>query len=69
MLVRLIGGLLLVASVLLLGLYWAVCSLAKPPAPLEVIPCLLKLIPATLGFFVLVRAKSIAEWVSNLLDD
>jgi len=69
MLVRLIGVLLVVASILELGLYWAKCAFVKPPVPVEVIPCLLRLIPAAMGLLVLIKAKTLAEWLSNLLDD
>ena len=69
MLVRLIGGLLVVASILELGLYWAKCSIPKHPMPVEVIPVLLKLIPAALGLVVLLKARAIAGWISNILDD
>lgn len=68
MLVRLIGVLLVVASIMELGLYWAKCAFARPPLPVEAIPCSLRLIPAALGLFVLIRAKAIAEWLSDQLD-
>jgi hypothetical protein len=68
MLVRLIGVLFVVASILELGLYWAECSFAKPPVPVEKIPCILKLIPAAIGLVVLVKAKAIAEWLSDKFD-
>ena len=67
-LVRLIGVLFVVVSVLELGLYWAKCALAKPPVPVEMIPCVLKLIPAAIGLLVLIKAKALAEWISNTLD-
>ena len=69
MLVRLIGVLFVVASILELGLYWAKCAFAKPPVPAETIPCALKLIPAVIGFVILIKGKAIAERISNILDD
>ncbi len=48
-LVRLIGGFLVVASILELGLYWAKCSIPKHPVPMESLPVLLRLIPAVTG--------------------
>jgi len=69
MLVRLIGVLLVVASILELGLYWAKCAFVKPPAPVEIVPCLLRLIPAVVGLVILIKAKALAEWLSNFLDD
>jgi len=67
-LVRLIAVLLIVVTVLDLGLYWTKCSLSKPQLPVEVLPCLSKLIPAVLGFVGLICARRIAEWISNQLD-
>ena len=68
MLVRLIGVLFIVASILELGLYWAKCSIPKHPVPVEMIPCVLKLIPAAVGLIILIKAKSLAEWLSDQLD-
>ena len=68
MLVRLIGGLLVVASILELGLYWAKCSVPNHNVSVELMPCLWRTIPALLGFVVLIKAKTIAEWISNILD-
>ena len=68
-LVRLVGVLFVVASVLELGLYWAKCANPRHPVPVEVIPCALKLIPAAIGLVILIRAKALAEWISNILDD
>jgi len=67
-LVRLIAVLLIVVTVLDLGLYWVKCFFAKPALPVEVLPCLSKLIPAVLGFAGLICARRIAEWISNQLD-
>ena len=68
MLVRLVGALFVVATMLALGLYWAECAFAKPPVPAATLPCLEKLIPAVIGFLILLRAKSIAEWLSDQFD-
>ena len=68
-LVRLVGVLFVVASVLELGLYWAKCANPRHPVPVEAIPCALNLIPAAIGLVILVKAKAIAEWISNILDD
>ncbi len=69
MLVRLIGTLFFVATILELGLYWAKCDFAKPPVRVEMLPCALRLIPAAIGLVILIKAKAIAEWLSNILDD
>lgn len=68
MLVRLIGVMLMVATILELGLYWAKCSMPSHRVPVEVIPVLLRLIPAVLGTIVLAKARTLAEWLINLLD-
>jgi hypothetical protein len=67
-LVRLIAGVLIVWSLLELGLYWAECSNPRHPLPMHAVPVLLKLIPALLGVVVLIKARAIAEWISNTLD-
>ena len=67
-LVRLIGVLSVVATILDLGLYWAKCAFAKPPVPVETVPVLLKLIPALIGLAVLIKARALAEWLSDKLD-
>jgi len=68
-LVRLVGVMLVVATILELGLYWAKCSLPNHKAPLELVPVLWRLIWAVLGVVVLIKARAIAEWISNILDD
>ena len=68
-LVRIIGVMLVVATILELGLYRAECAYHKPvPIKVELVPCLWKLIPALLGFVVLFKARAIAEWLSDQLD-
>ena len=67
-LVRLIGVMLIVATILELGLYWAKCSIPEHKVPVEVIPVVLRLIPAVLGVVVLIKARALAEWISNILD-
>ena len=68
-LVQLVGVLYVVASMLELGLYWAKCANPRHPVPVEAIPCALKLIPAAIGLVILIKAKAVAEWISNILDD
>ncbi|HEX7653962.1 MAG TPA: hypothetical protein VF607_10675 [Verrucomicrobiae bacterium] len=68
-LVRIIGVLLVVTTMLLLGYYWASCEGHKPDRlPVETVPVLIRLIPAVLGFLVLLKARMIANWISELLD-
>jgi uncharacterized metal-binding protein len=67
-LVRLIGVLLVIATLFELGLYWAECSIPKHPVPMQPLPIVLRLIPALLGFVVLLKAHALAEWISNILE-
>jgi hypothetical protein len=68
-LVRIIGVVLMVGTILETGLYWAECSYHKPaPLPVEVMPVTLRCIPALLGIIMLIRSRAIAEWVSDKLD-
>lgn len=67
-LVRLIGVVLIVWTVLDLGLYWVTCANPRHPVPMEVVPVLLKLISAVVGIVILVRARAIAIWISEWLD-
>jgi len=67
-LVRLIGVLLVVASILELGLYWAKCSIPKHHVPMSPVTVSLDLIPAILGFVVLFKARALAEWLADILD-
>ncbi len=68
MLVRLIGGLFIVFSILELGLYWAECSVPSHPLPMQGFALLWRLALAVLGAAVLIRARAIAKWISNTLD-
>ena len=68
-LIRIIGVMLVVATLLELGFYWAACAYHKPqPLPIEKISVTLRLIPALLGFVVLLKARALASWVNELLD-
>jgi hypothetical protein len=35
---------------------------------MEIFPCVLKSIPAALGLVILIKAKSVAEWISDKFD-
>lgn len=68
-LVRIIGVMLVVATILELGFYWAECAFHKPePLHAEKISILYRLVPAVLGFIVLIKARAIAGWISETLD-
>ena len=67
MLVRFIAVSLMGVTVVDLGLYWAMS--ASHHTPMETFPCVLKSIPAVLGIVTLVKARAVAEWISNKLDE
>lgn len=67
-LVRLIGVTLIVATILELGLYWAMCHNPKNPVPMEVLPVVWRLIPALIGTVVLIKSQALADWLADLLD-
>ncbi|MGA2244805.1 MAG: hypothetical protein ABSH48_07400 [Verrucomicrobiota bacterium] len=67
-LVRLIGVLCIVVTILELGLYWASCSIPGRRVPVRLIPLLVRLVPSLIGFVVLLRARAIADWISDILD-
>lgn len=66
MLVRFVAVALIGWAFVDVSLYWVICS--HDNKPVEVIPCLLKSLPFLLGVIMLIRAKSLAEWVSDKLD-
>ena len=66
MLVRFIALSLLGWTVVELGLYWVISS--SHHTTLKIFPCLMKSIPLVLGIVMLVRAKSLAAWVSDKLE-
>jgi hypothetical protein len=67
MLVRFIAVALIGASVVELALYWVIAQ--HNHAPMETFPCILKSIPAVLGVVILIKARAVAEWISNKLDE
>jgi hypothetical protein len=67
-LVRLVGVMLIVATILEMGLYLAKCFIPGHHLPVEVISVLIRLIPAVIGGVVLVKARAIADWIAELLD-
>jgi hypothetical protein len=68
-LIRIIGVMLVVVTLLELAFYWAQCVYHKPrPLPVEKIPVLIRLVPALLGFIVIFKARAIAAWIEEMLD-
>ena len=48
------------------ALYLAICH--HKAEPVEIIPCITKSLPFLAGVIVLVKARSLAEWISDKLD-
>jgi hypothetical protein len=67
-LVRLLGAMTVVMSFLELGLYLAKCYAPGHPVPVQPLAAALYLVPAALGVVVLIKARALAEWLSNFLD-
>jgi hypothetical protein len=67
MLVRFIAISLVCVTLVEITLYWAIAQ--HNHIPVGIFPCILKSIPAVTGIVMLVRAKAIAEWISNKLDE
>jgi hypothetical protein len=67
MLVRFIAAALIGWAVVDLALYWVIAQHNR--TALEILPCVLKSIPAVIGVVILVKARAVAEWISNKLDE
>ena len=67
MLVRFTAIALIGMSVLELGLYGGECSVHHQPV--QVFHAVLLLIPFMLGIVIFARARAVAEWISNKLDE
>jgi hypothetical protein len=67
MLVRFIAATLIGWTFVDLALYWVIAQ--HNHTPMEIFPCILKSIPAVLGIAMLIKARAVAEWISNKLDE
>ena len=67
MLVRFIAAALIGCTVVELALYWFIAR--HNNTSLEIFRCILKSIPSVLGIVMLVKARAIAEWISNKFDE
>jgi hypothetical protein len=67
MLVRFIGVSLMGVTLVNLALYWVVTQ--HNHTEMAIFPCVLKSIPAVIGLVVLIKARALAEWISNKLDE
>jgi hypothetical protein len=66
MLVRFVAAALIGWSLAELALYVAVNH--HKNEPVEIIPCVLKSLPFLAGVVVLIKSRSLAEWISDKLD-
>ena len=66
MLVRFLAVTLIGWTIVDLSLYWIIRS--HNNQPLEVLPCILKSLPFLFGVVGLIRAKALAQWLSDKLD-
>ena len=65
MLVRFLAVALMCFSLAEVALAFAV----QAKIPVEVLPCVLKSLPAVVGVVMLIKARALAEWLANLLDN
>ena len=66
MLVRIIALALAGWAVAELLLYWAICQ--HNNQPVEIVKIIIKSLPLLAGVVILVKARALAEWLSDLLD-
>jgi hypothetical protein len=66
MLVRFVAATLVGWTVVEFALYWVVSQHYN--TPMRIFPCILKSVPAVLGIVILIKAKAVAEWISDKLD-
>ena len=66
MLVRFVAVSLICVTLVQLALYWVISEHDR--TAMEVLPCVLKSIPAVLGLVILIKARAVAEWISNKFD-
>jgi hypothetical protein len=67
MLVRFIALSLLGVTIVNLTLYWVVSEHER--IEMASLPCILKSIPAVIGVILLIKARAVAGWISDKLDE
>ena len=67
MLVRFVAAALIGWTFVDLALYWVIAQHDR--TAMETLPCILKSIPAVIGIVILIKARPLAEWISNKLDE
>jgi hypothetical protein len=66
--VRLVAACFMVFGLLDTGLYLTKCFEPKNPAPVKILPIVLDSIPFAIGVVILIRAKAVANWISDKLE-
>jgi hypothetical protein len=66
MLVRFVAAALIGWALVELVLYWVICN--HNNVPMEIFPCIVKALPFVAGVVVFIKAKALAEWLSDKLD-
>jgi hypothetical protein len=66
MLVRFVAATLIGWTMVDLALYWVIAQHNR--TAMQIFPCILKSIPAVLGIVMLIKARALAEWISDKLD-
>jgi len=67
MLVRVIALALLGWSIVNFALYLAITQ--HDHAEMQIIPCLLKFLPGLVGIILLIKARALAEWIADKLEE
>jgi hypothetical protein len=69
------GALMLVRFIAAAAIGWALIDITlyvvvahHKDLPVEVLPCLLKSLPAIAGVAMLIKARPIAEWLADLIE-
>ena len=50
------------------GLYLTQCFEPKHPAPVKILPIVLNSIPFVIGVVILIKARAVANWISDKLE-
>lgn len=67
MLVRFVAASLIGWAMVEISLYLVTSQ--HNQAAIKILPCVIRALPALVGFAMLIKSKSLAEWISNILDD
>lgn len=68
MFVRFVAGCFMVIGLLDTGLYLTKCFEPGHHTPLKILPIVLNSIPFAIGIVILIKAKAVANWISDKLE-